>query len=82
MRSTTVCSGRSRPRRTAAARAPTLIDRIHTLQQNAAAEGPTGERYELSAAERLVLISRLLVWAPAALCVSSFVLFVMSFLPR
>jgi hypothetical protein len=60
----------------------TLIDRIHTLRQNAAAEGPTGERYELSAAERLVSISRLLVWAPAALCVTSLVLFVMSFLPR
>jgi hypothetical protein len=60
----------------------TLIDRIHELRQNAAAEGPTGERYELSAAERLVSISRLLVWAPAALCVTSLVLFVMSFLPR
>jgi hypothetical protein len=52
------------------------------LLQNAAAEGPTGERYELSAVERLVSISRLLVWAPAALCVTSLVLFVMSFLPR
>jgi hypothetical protein len=47
-----------------------------------AAEGPTGERYELSAVERLVSISRLLVWAPAALCATSLVLFVMSFLPR
>jgi hypothetical protein len=52
------------------------------LRQNASAEGPTGERYELSAVERLVSISRLLVWAPAALCVTSLVLFVMSFLPR
>jgi hypothetical protein len=60
----------------------TLIDRIHTLRQNAAAEGPTGERYVLSSAERLVSIPRLLVWAPAALCVTSLVLFVMSFLPR
>lgn len=60
----------------------TLIDRIHTLRQNAAAEGPTGERYQLSAAERLVSISRLLVWAPAALCVTSLVLLAMSFLPR
>jgi len=59
-----------------------MIDRIHMLRQNAAAEGPTGERYDLSAAERLVSISRLLVWAPAALCVTSLVLFVMSFLPR
>jgi hypothetical protein len=60
----------------------TLIDRIHSLRQNAAAEGPTGERSELSPVERLVSISRLLVWAPAALCVTSLVLFVMSFLPR
>ena len=60
----------------------TLIDRIHMLRQNASAEGPTGQRYELSAVERLVSISRLLVWAPAALCVTSLVLFVMSFLPR
>jgi hypothetical protein len=45
----------------------TLIDRIHSLRQNAAAEGPTGERYELSAVERLVSISRLLVWAPSCL---------------
>lgn len=60
----------------------TLIDRIHSLRQSAAAEGPTGERYELSAVERLVSISRLLVWAPTALCVTSLVLFVMSFLPR
>jgi hypothetical protein len=29
-----------------------------------------------------VSISRLLVWAPTALCVTSLVLFVMSFLPR
>jgi hypothetical protein len=60
----------------------TLIDGIHALRQDASAEGPSGERYELSAVERLVSISRLLVWAPAALCVTSLVLFAMSFLPR
>jgi hypothetical protein len=58
-----------------------LIDRIHSLRRNHVADGP-GERYELSAAERLVSISDLVVWAPVALCVASLVLLVMSFLPR
>jgi hypothetical protein len=59
-----------------------LIDRIHALRQNQVAEGPTGRRYQLSGAEGLVSISKLLVWAPAALCCTSLVLFAMSFLPR
>jgi hypothetical protein len=58
-----------------------LIDRVHALRQEHAAEGPGG-RHELSAAERLVSISDLVVWAPAGLCVASLVLLVMSFLPR
>jgi hypothetical protein len=59
-----------------------LIDRVHDLRRRHAAEGPAGRRYELSAAERWVSISKLVVWAPAALCVASLVLLVMSFLPR
>src|ERR671934_1318976 len=59
-----------------------LIDRVDALRQNQVAEGPTGRRYELSRAERWVSISELLVWAPATLCVTSLVLFTMSFLPR
>ena len=59
-----------------------LIDRVDALRQNQAAEGPSGRRYELSAAEQWVSISRLLVWAPAVLCVASLVLLTMSFLPR
>jgi hypothetical protein len=35
-----------------------------------------------SRAEQLVSISKLLVWAPAALCLTSLVLFAMWFLPR
>jgi len=58
-----------------------LTDRVHALRRQHAADGPSG-RYELSAAERLVSISDLLVWAPSALCVASLVLLVMSFLPR
>jgi hypothetical protein len=56
-----------------------LIDRIDALRQNRVAEGPTGRRYKLSAAERWVSISKLLVWAPAALCSTSLILFAMSF---
>lgn len=41
-----------------------------------------GRTYQLSTVERWVSISRLLVWAPAALCVTSFVLLTISFLPR
>jgi hypothetical protein len=59
-----------------------LIDRIQALRQHQAAEGPSGWRYELSMAERWVSISKLLVWAPAALCLTSLVLLTMSFLPR
>jgi hydrogenase-4 membrane subunit HyfE len=59
-----------------------LIDRVHDLRQNQLAEGPTGTRYELSGAERWVTISKLLVWAPATLCLASLVLLTMSFLPR
>jgi hypothetical protein len=59
-----------------------LIDRVHALRQNHVAEGPTGLRFELTRAEQLVSISKLLVWAPAALCLTSLVLFAMSFLPR
>jgi hypothetical protein len=59
-----------------------LIDRVHALRQNLATEGPTGWRHELSRAERWVSISKLLVWAPVALCVTSLVLLTMSFLPR
>jgi hypothetical protein len=59
-----------------------LVDRVHALRQNKAAEGPTGRRYELSAAERLVSTSKLLIWAPAVLCVTSLILLTMSFLPR
>jgi hypothetical protein len=59
-----------------------LIDRVHSLRRTHAAESVSGGRYELSRAERWVTISRLLVWAPAALCVTSLVLLVMSFLPR
>jgi hypothetical protein len=59
-----------------------LIDRVHALRQNQVAEGPTGRRFELSRAEQLVSISKLLAWAPAALCLTSLVLFAMSFLPR
>jgi hypothetical protein len=56
-----------------------LIDRVDALRQNRVADGPTGRRYELSRAERWVSISRLLVWAPAALCVTSLILFALSF---
>src|SRR5919204_5162612 len=59
-----------------------LIDRVHALRQNDVTEGPTGRRYELSGAERWVSISKVVVWAPAALCLTSLALFVMSFLPR
>ena len=59
-----------------------LIDRVHALRRNQVIEGPTGARYELSRAERWVSISKLVVWAPAALCLTSLVLFTMSFLPR
>jgi hypothetical protein len=59
-----------------------LIDRVHALRQRQAAEGPSGWLYELSMAERWVSISKLLVWAPAALCLTSLVLLTMSFLPR
>src|SRR5262245_31618963 len=59
-----------------------LIDRVHALRRQHAAEGPGGNRYELSAAERLISISDLLVWAPAALCVASLVLLAMAFLAR
>jgi hypothetical protein len=59
-----------------------LIDRVHALRQNQLAEGPAGRRYQVSRAESWVSISRLLVWAPAALCVASLVLLTMSFLPR
>jgi hypothetical protein len=59
-----------------------LIDRVHSLRREHAAESPGGLRYELSRAERWVTISRLIVWAPAALCITSLVLLVMSFLPR
>jgi hypothetical protein len=59
-----------------------LIDRVDALRQNRVVDGPTGRRYELSRAERWVSISKLLVWAPAALCVASLTLFAMSFLPR
>lgn len=59
-----------------------LIDRVDALRQNKVTEGPTGKRYELSGPERLVSISKLVVWAPAALCVTSLVLLTMSFLPR
>ena len=59
-----------------------LIDRVDALRQNQPVIGPTGRRFELSWAEQLVSSSKLLVWAPAALCVTSVVLFAMSFLPR
>src|SRR5262245_59055797 len=59
-----------------------LIDRVHALRQNLATEGPTGRWHELSRAEQWVSISKLLVWAPVALCVTSLVLLTMSFLPR
>jgi hypothetical protein len=59
-----------------------LIDRVHALRREQATEGPTGLRYELSAVERWVSIARLLVWAPAALCLASLLLLTMSFLPR
>jgi hypothetical protein len=59
-----------------------LIDRIDALRQNQPVEGPTSRRYELSGAERWVSISKLVVWAPAALCLASLVLLTMSFLPR
>jgi hydrogenase-4 membrane subunit HyfE len=59
-----------------------LIDRVDALRQNQVTEGPTGRRYQMSAAERLVSISGILVWVPAGLCSTSLVLFAMSFLPR
>jgi hypothetical protein len=59
-----------------------LTDRVDALRQNQVAEGPTGRRYELSGPERWVSISKLLVWAPATLCLASLVLLTMSFLPR
>jgi hypothetical protein len=59
-----------------------LIDRVESLRKKHAVESPTGTRYELTAAERWVSISRLLVWAPVVLCLTSLVLLVMSFLPR
>ena len=59
-----------------------LIDRVDALRQNQVVEGPTGTRYGLSGAERWVSIPKLLVRAPAALCVTSLVLFTMSFWPR
>ena len=59
-----------------------LIDRVDALRQNQITEGPTGKRYELSRAEQLVSISKLLVWAPATLCLTSVILLAMSFLPR
>src|SRR6266550_8492698 len=52
-----------------------LIDRVDALRQNQVIEGPTGRRYQLSGPERWVSISQLLVWAPAALCLTSLVLF-------
>jgi hypothetical protein len=59
-----------------------LIDRVHALRREQATEGPAGLRHELSAVERWVSIGKLLVWAPAALCLASLVLLTMSFLPR
>jgi hypothetical protein len=59
-----------------------LIDRVDALRRRHVADGPAGTRYELSAVERLISISDLLVWAPVALCVASLVLLTMSFLPR
>ena len=59
-----------------------LIDRVHALRRSYVADGPAGNRYELSRAERLVSISELIVWAPAGLCVASLILLAMSFLPR
>jgi hypothetical protein len=58
-----------------------LIDRVHALRKEHAADGPSG-RHELSRAERLVSISDLVIWAPVVLCVASLVLLTMSFLPR
>jgi hypothetical protein len=59
-----------------------LIDRVDSLRRSHAAETSSGKRFALSAPERLVTISRLLIWAPAVLCTASLVLLVMSFLPR
>jgi hypothetical protein len=59
-----------------------LIDRVQSLRRKHAVESPSGSRYELTAAERWVSISRLLVWAPVVLGLASLVLLVMSFLPR
>ena len=59
-----------------------LIDRVHALRQNQVAEGASGRRYQVSGPERWVSISKVVVWAPAALCLTSLALFVMSFLPR
>jgi hypothetical protein len=59
-----------------------LIDRVQALRQHQAAEGPSGWRYVLSMAEGWVSISKLLVWAPVALCLTSLMLLTMSFLPR
>jgi hypothetical protein len=59
-----------------------LIERVHALRQNQVTEGPTGGRYEMSAPERLVSISGIVVWVPAALCLTSLILFTMSFVPR
>jgi hypothetical protein len=58
-----------------------LIDRVHALRKEHAADGPSG-RHELSRAEQLVSISDLVIWAPVVLCVASLVLLTMSFLPR
>ncbi len=59
-----------------------LIDRVDAIRHNQVTEGPTGVRYEMSAAERLVSISGILVWVPVGLCMTSLVLFAMSFLSR
>jgi hypothetical protein len=59
-----------------------LIDRVHALRQEHKAESPNGRRYELTAAEGWVSIGKLVVWAPAVLCLASLVLLTMSFLPR
>ena len=59
-----------------------LIDRVDALRKNQSVEGAAGRRYQVSGAERWVSISKVVVWAPAALCLTSLVLFAMSFLPR
>jgi hypothetical protein len=58
-----------------------LLDAIDALRKNEVVHA-AGKRFELVGPERWVSISKLLVWAPAALCLTSVVLLVMSFLPR